>query len=145
MSDWINSLHSLSNIKLNLNIIVPTLSTLSNSINPASDVVVNNIILFSCNMITQVAALFCKKGGRVIWHQCIADAVIKHIPENIILFKINTETWALNIYLLEEGIEWARLNQRGYKVKGGSEGGTYLPPPIPNGRINSSVQLVCAL
>jgi hypothetical protein len=32
--------------------------------------------------------------------------------------------WKLH-ELLEEGIERARLNQRGYKVKGGREGGLY--------------------
>ena len=52
--------------------------------------------------------------------------------------------WRLH-ELLEEGIERARLNQRGYEVKGGREGGSYLPPPIPNGKIESSVRLACAI
>ena len=52
--------------------------------------------------------------------------------------------WRLH-ELLEEGIERARLNQRGYEKKGGREGGSYLPPPTPNGKIESSVRLACAL
>ena len=53
---------------------------------------------------------------------------------------------------LEEGIEQARLEHRGYENKGGRyenkggrEGGRYLPPPVPNGSIDSSVRLACAL
>jgi hypothetical protein len=46
---------------------------------------------------------------------------------------------------LEEGIEQARLEHRGYEKKGGREGGRYLPPPVTNGSIDSSVRLACAL
>lgn len=47
--------------------------------------------------------------------------------------------------MLEAGIESARLTYRGYTLKGGREGGSYLPPPPPNGRIEGSVRLACAL
>lgn len=40
---------------------------------------------------------------------------------------------------LAAGIELARLQSRGYKPKGGREGGMYLPPPVPNGRITTCV------
>jgi len=46
---------------------------------------------------------------------------------------------------LEERIEHARLEHRGYEKKGGREGGSYLPPPVRNGHIQSSVRLACAL
>jgi len=46
---------------------------------------------------------------------------------------------------LKEGIEQARLEHRGYEKKGGREGGHYLPPPVTNGNIESSVRLACAL
>ena len=52
--------------------------------------------------------------------------------------------WRLH-ELLEEGIVRARLNHRGYEVKGGREGGSYVPPPIRNGKIESSVRLACAI
>ena len=46
---------------------------------------------------------------------------------------------------LEEGIEQARLEHRGYEKKGGREGSSYLPPPVRNGNVHSSVRLACAL
>ena len=46
---------------------------------------------------------------------------------------------------MKEGIEQARLEHWGYAKKGGREGGHYLPPPVTNGNIKSSVCLACAL
>ena len=47
--------------------------------------------------------------------------------------------------MLEEGIEQALLEHQGYEKNGGQEGGSYLPPPVRNGHVHSSVRLACAL
>ena len=52
--------------------------------------------------------------------------------------------WLLNDKLAD-GIEEARLKQRGYEKKGGRDGGMYSLPPVPNGPITTSAQLACAL
>lgn len=46
---------------------------------------------------------------------------------------------------LAPGIERARIQSRNYKPKGGREGGMYSDPPVPNGRITTSVRLACAI
>ena len=139
----------------------PILSTLSHSIATASDIVDDNIIQFSAGMIAQAAALYgkrrrasdiasmnsrCGRKARTRERRTVQDQYRNMGPKYFRrAYRMEYESfWRLHD-LLEEGIERARLNQRGYEVKGGREGGTYLPPPIPNGRIDSFVRLACAL
>jgi hypothetical protein len=137
----------------------PALST-SFLATPA-DVVDDDIIGYSCKMISDVAQMYhrrCRKrrrGSR--WSRSgrkarpcnrlsVVDQYLAMGPQYFRrAYRMEYESfWKLH-ELLEEGIERARLNQRGYEAKGGREGGMYLPPPTPNGKIESSVRLACAL
>ncbi len=129
-----------------------------------ANVVDDDVIGYSCKMISDVAQVYrmqCRKSRRgdrsLRWSRygrkarprkrsSVVDQYLAMGPQYFWrAYRMEYDSfWKLH-KLLEEGIEWARLNQRGYKVKGGREGGLYLPPPIPNGKIESSVRLACAL
>ena len=146
---------------------VPALSTSTSFLAvPANVVEEDDIIGYSCKMISDVAQMYhlrCRKrrrgdrSSRPRWSRIgrkprprkrlsVVDQYLSMGPQYFRrAYRMEYESfWKLHD-LLEEGIERARLNQRGYEVKGGREGGMYLPPPIPNGKIESSVRLACAL
>ncbi|KAL3760369.1 hypothetical protein ACHAWU_000344 [Discostella pseudostelligera] len=141
----------------------PALSTSFHT--TAADVADNEIIGFSSKMIADIVVMYhsrCHRRRRhaksVRWsrsgrkarpreRRSVSDQYIAMGPQYFQrAYRMEHESfWRLH-ELSHGGIEKARrLNQRGYEVKGGREGGSYLPPPIPNGRIESSVRLACAL
>ena len=152
----------LSSMRSSIRILLSMAPALSTSfLATPADVVDDDIIGYSCKMISDVAQMYhrrCHKrrrGSR--WSRSgrkarprnrlsVVDQYLAMGPQYFRrAYRMEYESfWKLH-ELLEEGIEWARLNQRGYEAKGGREGGMYLPPPTPNGKIESSVRLACAL
>lgn len=119
----------------------------------------DSIIVHSCNLIARAAFIVGKKRsvrphrsgryGRVARRRERRSVSAIYIGLGPDYFRrayrmSYSSFWKLHD-MLEEGIEQARLEHRGYEKKGGREGGSYLPPPVRNGHVHSSVRLACAL
>ena len=144
----------------------PALSTSFHTTLTATDLIDDDIVGFSSKMIANVAEMHytqrrrrCRGSAKqsLRWNRLgrkarprerrsVSDQYIAMGPQYFRrAYRMAYESFQRLHELLEDGIERARLNQRGYEVKGGREGGSYLPPPIPNGKIERSVRLACAL